>query len=97
MTKNILEVPAAEKPLGLTGEFQGFTVGELYEAFEAVRDPDDWRSPIFKVIHKDDLEVSIAAIRFYTATEPEVRWLWTPDDRKWEIKSVGYRNGPAGP
>ena len=78
-------------------EFMGFTEPELKEAFDKVIDPDDWRGPIHTVVHNDDLDVTEAAILFYTATEPEVRWLWTPDDRKWEIKSVGYRNGPAGP
>ena len=85
-----------------SSEFEGFTIRDLKEAFDEVTSRsytsrEDWRGPIHTTVHEDDLEITKAAILFFTATDPEVRWLWTPDDRKWEIKSIGYRNGPAGP
>jgi hypothetical protein len=74
--------------------YDGFTQEQLNAAFNALHDPADWRAPIKAVVHVNLLELSVRAIRFFTATEPHARVL---ENGAIELTSVGYRMGPAGP
>jgi len=62
--------------------FEGFTLTDLKVAFDKVAPPgvgdpeEDWRGAIDRIVPGVDLEVTKSAIRFFTATEPEVE-KWT--------------------
>jgi len=79
--------------------YDGYTKEELSSAFDSVKDASDWRSPIRADVPSSKIDVVVAAIRYYTATDPEVSpsvafgRTW-PD--RFNISSVGYRMGPAG-
>jgi len=83
---------------------KGFTRDELSAAFDRVKDPADWRAPISAVVPGQVIDVTEAAIEFFTAIRPEVR-LNVVDDKVtglpggegFVVSCVGYRNGPAGP
>ena len=67
--------------------------------FENVQDPDDWKAPIDATVHRDDLEMTLDAVVFFTGAEVEYE-LEDPefnDGDLYRIRSVGYRNGPCGP
>ena len=73
-----------------------FTESQLRAAFDAYRDPTDWRAPIDAAdVHHDDVAAFVAAVEYFTGTRAEV----TQDERGGPIrvKSVGYRLGPCGP
>ncbi len=74
-------------------ELAGITPDELEQAFELVRDPLDWRNRIDAVIESDEVERVCIAIRFYTATDPDVMVL---GDGRVRVMALGYRLGPAG-
>lgn len=74
----------------------GYDIEDLEEAFSAVADPDDWKAPIESKISIHDLPVTVAAIKFYTATVPTYRFDSEGNSGKWIIESIGYRMGPAG-
>jgi len=84
--------PDAETPVAET--FEGFPIGDLSAAFDAVKDPADWRAPIRARIAVADYAITAAAIEFYTATPTRTRA--TAADGTVEISSIGYRRGPAG-
>lgn len=69
---------------------------QLSEAFDLVRDMDDWRKPINKTINVDDsmLPLIEEAIIYFTGTVPE---LTTTLDGLILVLAIGYRNGPCGP
>jgi hypothetical protein len=67
----------------------------LKDAFDKVCDPKDWKAPIYKRIMRRDLDVTLAAIAFFTATSAEVV-MDIPGRPDVLIESEGYRNGPAG-
>jgi len=81
----------------------GFSRGELKQAFDNVSDPEDWRAEIDAVVLGPQIDVTIAAIDFFTATKPQVS-LNIEDDRKtgllggqgFRVQCEGYRLGPAG-
>ena len=73
--------------------YKGFTRRQLSTAFEAIRDPRDWRAPINCIVPRGKVKVCEAAIEFFTATEVLVQEHGHHDFR---IRSIGYRNGPAG-
>lgn len=71
-----------------------FTEAQLNTAFDKVADPADWRNPIYEVIDRDDVEVTVKAIQYFTAAPVEVKDLDWNDE--FMITSPGYRMGPAG-
>ena len=74
--------------------FQGYSRAQLDEAFKKVANPKDWRDEILAQVKAIDVEITVAAIRFFTATEPIVTYPY-PYTRYF-VHSVGYRAGPAG-
>ena len=73
---------------------QGFTRGQLLEAFNRMTDPADWRGPISVWVKGEGITIAVEAIKFFTATEPTVSLNMT--QMLYLIESEGYRNGPAG-
>ena len=71
---------------------QNFTQTELDKAFTAVCNPNDWRDKIVAVVDSADLDITVAAIEHFTATEVHKSNRGNPVD----IYSIGYRMGPAG-
>jgi len=71
-----------------------FTVGALKTAFTAVANPADWKAPIFANILVGEIEIVLAAIEFMTATVATVTQI--PGTIQFEVRSIGYRKGPAG-
>ena len=73
--------------------FQGYTYRELIAAFSVVENPDDWKAAVFGFVTEKNLEVTKAAVEFFTATEP----FPVPVGGTWyRITAIGYRMGPAG-
>ena len=78
--------------------FGGRCTKAMLHRFDAVKDAADWRGPIDKIIPYEALTETVAAIRFYTATEAE--WQDSQSVRGIKmvrVQAVGYRAGPAGP
>jgi len=71
-----------------------FTEAQLEAAFDKVADPSDWRNPIYEVVDRDEVEVTVRAIQHFTAAPVQVKDLEWGDE--FMIKSPGYRLGPAG-
>ena len=71
-----------------------FTKEQLGTAFDKVADPSDWRNPIWAVVDRDDVHITVAAIKFFAAPTVEVKDLDWNDE--FMVKSPGYRLGPAG-
>lgn len=71
-----------------------FTEAQLDAAFAKVADAADWRNPIYEVVDRDEVEVTVRAIEHFTAAPVEVIDLQWADE--FMVKSVGYRLGPAG-
>jgi len=67
---------------------------ELQEAFDIVKDPEDWKNPIVWVGKMDDdtLACVRAAIIHFTATEARVSDM---GDGNLQIEAEGYRMGPC--
>lgn len=77
----------------------------LTKVFDWFADKSDWRSPIdanisFAIMVNEGWSKDLIneAVEFFTATTPT----WTPvrtngyHDVEWNVKSRGYRMGPAG-
>jgi hypothetical protein len=80
--------------------YKGYRWSDLKRQIDSVTNPDDWRGPIEVFKAPEHVAITIAAIEFFTATEPKVsplRDAMTGDIMAFEITSEGYRNGPAGP
>ena len=83
--------------------FRGFTVTELRTLFDAVTDPADWKAPIRTTVRAGPgatglLRKIAAAVAYFTATEVEVREVLVGGRLDhFEVTSIGYRAGPAGP
>ena len=73
--------------------FMGFSEPQLHAAFMKVAEPD-WRDPIWAVVDRDDVDVTVAAICYFTATNPVVKDLEFRDE--FSVRADGYRLGPAG-
>lgn len=86
----------AQQDLDLTGAAfdEGYSLDDLAAAFETVHDPDDWKNPIDAKVSGQMVDVTVAAIIFYTATVPTVSL--DLDTMKYCVRSIGYRAGPAG-
>jgi hypothetical protein len=84
-------------------KFRGFTVAELRTLFDAVADPADWKGPLRNTVRAGPgaarlLRQIAAAVVYFTATEVEVREVLVGGRLDhYEVTSVGYRAGPAGP
>lgn len=65
----------------------------LEQAFLSVQDPTDWRNPINAIIKFENREAVREAVEFFTATEATFENLGAG---RLRVRSVGYRNGPAG-
>lgn len=71
---------------------------QLHNAFKKVANYRDWKAPISRLIKASDLEITLQAIEFYTATKGRVEYRIT-DENGTEVVHVtapGYRMGPAG-
>jgi hypothetical protein len=74
--------------------YKGYTVEQLKTAFDAVKDPTDWKAEIAVSVTGESVMPVVAAIEFYTATTPDVRL--DVMTMRYYITSIGYRKGPAG-
>lgn len=74
--------------------YEGFEIDTLEKVFNRVCDEDDWRAPISAVCKGECVSVTVAAIRFYTATNPKVNL--NVETMDYLVTSEGYRLGPAG-
>lgn len=72
----------------------GYDPEDLEKIFKACANPDDWKDAIFVEVSGELVLITVAAIRFYTATDPRVSL--NPDTMRYLIQSEGYRMGPAG-
>jgi len=94
------EVKAAERKMETDPRpvYKGWSYPQLKAAFDKVADPDDWRGPIELRCGGEAVQAIVAAIEFFTATEPEVTY--NPAAKMgitpFVIRSEGYRAGPAG-
>ena len=75
--------------------YKNYDIDDLRKVFDAICDPDDWRAPIAVSVSGEAVLPVVAAIEFYTATNPSVSL--NVERMKYLVTSVGYRNGPAGP
>jgi hypothetical protein len=48
----------------------GYTLAQLAEAFDRIRNPRDWKAPVLAVIPEGERPVVEQAIRWFTATAP---------------------------
>jgi hypothetical protein len=78
-------------PMRLTG----FTHAQLTEAFDRVRDQNDWKGPIFAEIPATERRVVQKAIYWFTATVPVFAAVPRNAERVI-VTATGYRLGPAG-
>ena len=74
--------------------YEGYTREQLKAAFDAAADPQDWKAEIAAMVSGEMVMLVVAAIKFFTATVPEVK-LHVPT-MSYYITSPGYRLGPAG-
>ena len=74
--------------------YAGYTQEQLKEAFGAVADTQDWKAEIATMVKGEAVLLTVAVIKFYTATVPKVK-LHVPT-MLYYITSEGYRKGPAG-
>jgi hypothetical protein len=90
----IEELVRMEAELASQVVYKTYTYGELSKAFDAVKNPNDWKAEIAAFMPGDAVMVVVSAIEFFTATQPVVRL----DTRtmRYLVISEGYRNGPAG-
>ncbi len=93
--------PARGEPAALAStaldpvRLTGFTHAELTQAFESVRDPVDWRGPIFAEIRSTERQMVKRAVYWFTATIPVFASV-PRDPTRLIVTAVGYRLGPAG-
>ena len=59
-----------------------------------MKDPNDWKAPIAVSLPGEFVLIVVAAIKFYTATIPEVTL--DVSTMRYTVTSIGYRAGPAG-
>lgn len=90
LTKLEAEERAAESQIA----YKGFTYGALKAAFDAVKNPTDWKAPIAVWLPGEAVLLAVAAIEFFTATQVQVAL--DQANMKYYLESEGYRMGPAG-
>ena len=82
--------------------FGPYNHAELQTAFDAVKNPDDWRDKVDAWVEMEKVPVTKAAIAYFTSTEAkeeEARTQHRGIEKGVEVRltSCGYRMGPAGP
>jgi hypothetical protein len=77
-----------------SGTYHGYTFEQIEQAFDAVKDPNDWKAPINVWVAGEFVDIAIRAIQFYTATTATAQF--DPSTCRWLVQSPGYRMGPAG-
>ena len=92
-TDDINEVTCKACKVTHDSKFEGYTEPELKTAFEKIHNVNDWKKPIFVRVMKKDLDVTLSAIRFYTATSPKITS--TPGRPDVYVETKGYRAGPV--
>ena len=70
-----------------------FSRAMLVAAFDAVKDPADWKAPINADVSQADLAVTMIAIEFFTGTKATVEQLMS--NGRMLIHAPGYRLGPC--
>ncbi len=70
----------------------GYTLAQLAEAFDRVRNPRNWKAPVLAVISASDRPVVEQAIRWFTDTEPRFEPAAGADDRV-VVTAPGYELG----
>jgi hypothetical protein len=73
-------------------KYNGFTEPQLRAAFEKVEDKTNWKNPIKAYIKPEEIEITKAAIEFFTATQATFKNI---DINKVWVEAPGYYNGPA--
>jgi len=75
-----------------------WTQKELEEAFERVSNRADWKAPIAANVLGSQMDVTIAAIVHFTATNPRTAYIGYNEACQtiYHVTSIGYRAGPAG-
>ncbi len=66
---------------------------ELDAAFAKVQSPLDWKGPIKAPVLEDNLEITLQAIEYFTATKPTATKVM---HTIYIVEAAGYRAGPAG-
>ena len=70
-----------------------YTHEEMSRAFDNVKDQKHWKNPINSCVRAEDVEVTMEAIVFFTATEAT---LGENLNNGWyKISAPGYYRGPA--
>lgn len=72
----------------------GFTIEQLQDAFDTVKDREHWKNPIDAVIDAGQREVLSRAIPWYTGTEAEFHAI-EGDPCKLRVTAPGYFAGPC--
>ena len=73
----------------------GYTEEQLQDAFNKVKNPDDWKAPIKATVEvegPEEVELICFAVNFYTATPCDA---CDEPDGKATFTAPGYRRGPA--
>lgn len=94
VTQIIEQEEARSRDFEKTATHKGYTVADLRELFDELADPNDWRGPIAATMPGEAVNAAVAAIEYFTATNPTV----SLDQRtmRYVVTSEGYRAGPAG-
>ena len=72
----------------------GFTIEQLEQAFDSVKDKEHWKNPIDAVVEADQRDVLSRAIPWYTGTEAEFHEI-NGDGSKLRVTAPGYFAGPC--
>lgn len=89
-----------------TPVYAGFTQQQLQDAWDKIRDKEDWKNQVTAPVAIADLSVTVAAVEFFTATRcvisarPSVMGdsydASNDPEGCYYLWAAGYRNGPAG-
>ena len=77
-----------ENPIDNEPVFHGFTLTEIDNAFDKIKNEIDWKLPIEVEVEKDEVNLIEAAIAFHVGYWPIVNI--PPDGSKPTISSAGY-------
>lgn len=73
--------------------------GYYQSIFNKVANFPDWKGPIIKDIHHDEIDAELNVIRhaiIYFTGNPDCTVEWGYDGRTLRIRTGGYRAGPCG-
>jgi len=68
----------------------GYTRGELSNAFDKIADPSNWKMPILKLIHKDEFDISNEACIFFTGSA--LKHAGVDENDCMLVSAAGYYN-----